>query len=187
MIVIPFYARNLSVYRIGCIRGFWNQCPNGHWVDWIHMLNIELCVNAYYILDFPIKGTMSHSVAWLYLWNRFLFAPGENKNRSKLFHSKAVWWINGFLGGYLQGEGLLRGTWVIPAAAVPKNITSAWGTTQKTCITRVPWTTCTFLYRGRIASSPPIAYYLYNYLPSFMRLTAEVNFSKKKIHKKPIS
>lgn len=86
-----------------------------------------------------------------------------------------------------MGEGLLRGTWVIPAAALPKkNITPAWVTTQITCITRVPWTTCTFLYRGRIASSPPIAYYLYNYLPSFMRLTAEVNFSKK-IHKKPIS
>lgn len=83
--------------------------------------------------------------------------------------------------GYLKEHG-----WFQQLLCQKKHITPAWVTTQKTCITRVPWTTCTFLYRGRIASSPPIAYYLYNYLPSFMRLTAEVNFSKK-IHKKSIS
>lgn len=87
-----------------------------------------------------------------------------------------------------MGEGLLRGTWVILAAALPKKKTlpQHGRLLIKTCITRVPWTTCAFLYHGRIASFTPIACYLYNYLPSFMKLTVEVDFSKK-IHKKPIS
>lgn len=86
------------------------------------------------------------------------------------------------LGGYLlrYGWGTTLRNMADSDSCFAKNPYPSMGDySQKTCITRVPWATCTFLYHWRTVPSPPIVYCVYNLLPSFLILTGGSRILKK--------
>lgn len=127
-----FMQGNWAYTEFG-VFGVLKPVPRGCWVDWIHMLYRGLDVNAYTYLISQSKVpcyTLLHDFTCgvsFYLC-QIERTRAHQRNYSIQIQFGEFWGFT-YRG---MGEGLLRGMWVIHAAALQKSLTPAWVTTHKT-------------------------------------------------------
>lgn len=139
-----FMHRTWEYTELGVFGGVLKPVPHGHW---IHMLNIDLCVNAYIYTWFPNKRYHVTQCCMTLLVESLSICAGwrEQEQIKEIIPFKCSLMTQWVLGGLITGawmRGCLEehGWFMLCQKTLPQH----GRLLTKTCITRVSWTTCTF-------------------------------------------